>query len=101
MDNEKDIEHRLTTVEDRSKSNQHRLDEIEKRQDDLEELTSTVKVLAVREENVENDVKEIKSDVKILTSKPGKRWDSLIEKVILTVVAAVAGFILAKLGLTP
>lgn len=101
MDNEKDIEHRLTAVEDRSKSNQHRLDEIEKRQDDLEELTSTVKVLAVREENVENDVKEIKSDVKILTSKPGKRWDNLVEKIILTVVAAVAGFILAKLGLTP
>jgi predicted nucleic acid-binding Zn-ribbon protein len=101
VDNEKDIEHRLTAVEDRSKSNQHRLDEIEKRQDDLEELTSTVKVLAVREENVENDVKEIKSDVKILTSKPGKKWDSLVEKVILTIVAAVAGFILAKLGLTP
>lgn len=98
---EKDIEHRLTAVEDRSKSNQHRLNEIEKRQDDLEELTSTVKVLAVREENVENDVKEIKNDVKILTNKPGKRWDSLVDKIILTIAAAVVGFILAKIGLTP
>ena len=40
------IEHRLTEVEDRSKSNQHRLDEMEKRQDDIEELITTVKVLA-------------------------------------------------------
>lgn len=96
-----DLEHekRLTEVEDRAKSNSHRLDEIEKRQDDLEELTSTVKVLAVREENVENDVKEIKSDVKSLTNKSGQRWDSLVEKIIFTVVAAIVGFVLAKIGL--
>ena len=93
------IEHRLTEVEERSKSNSHRLDDMEKRQDDLDELVSVVKVLAVREENVENDVKEIKSDVKSLTSKPAKRWDSLVNQLITIVVAAIAGFILAKLGL--
>lgn len=96
-----DLQHeeRLSKVEERSKSNSHRLDELEKRQDNLDELVGTVKVLAVREENVENDVKEIKSDVKILTSKPGKRWDSMVEKIILTVIAAIAGFILAQIGL--
>ena len=93
------IEHRLTEVEERAKSNSHRLDEMEKRQDDLEELTSTVKVLAVREENVENDVKEIKSDVKSLTSKPGKRWDSLVDKIIWAVAGAVVAFALSKIGL--
>ena len=95
-----DMEHerRLTEVEDRAKSNSHRLDELEKRQDNLDELVGTVKVLAVREENVENDVKEIKSDVKSLTSKSGQRWDSMVEKIILTVIAAIAGFILAQIG---
>lgn len=93
------VEHRLTEVEARSKSNAHRLDDMEKRQDDLDELVSTVKVLAVREENVENDVKEIKNDVKSLTSKPAKRWDSLVNQLITIIVAVVAGFILAKLGL--
>lgn len=92
-------ERRLTEVEERSKSNTHRLDEVEKRQNDLEELTSTVKVLAVREENVENDVKEIKNDVKSLTNKSGQRWDSLVEKIVFTVVAAIVGFVLAKIGL--
>ncbi len=95
-----DLEHekRLTEVESRSKSNTHRLDEVEKRQDNLDELVGTVKALAVREENVESDVKEIKSDVKILTSKPGQRWDGLIDKIILTVAAAIVGFILARFG---
>lgn len=96
-----DLEHekRLTEVEERAKSNSHRLDEIEKRQDNLDDLVSTVKVLAVREENVENDVKEIKSDVKSLTNKPAQRWDSLVDKIIITIAAAVIGFILAKIGL--
>lgn len=93
------IEHRLSVAEERSKSNAHRLDEVEKRQDNLDELVSTVKVLAVREEAVESDVKEIKSDVKALTQKPGKKWESLSDQVIKLVVAAVAGFILAKIGL--
>ena len=96
---ETEYEHRLTEVEERAKSNSHRLDEVEKRQDDLDELVSTVKVLAVREENVETDVKEIKSDVKSLTNKPAQRWDIMVEKVIWAVVAAVVGFMLAQIGL--
>lgn len=95
---EREFEHRLTEVEERSKSNTHRLDEMEKRQDNLDELVGTVKVLAVREENVEKDVKEIKTDVKNLTGKSGQRWDNLINQIITIVVAAVAGFVLAKFG---
>ena len=58
----------------------------------------TVEVLAVREGNVENDVKEIKNDVKTLTNKPAKRWDNLVDKIISLLIAGVVGFILAKLG---
>ena len=92
-------EHRLTEVEERSKSNSHRLDEVEKRQDNLDELVGTVKVLAVREEAVENNVKEIKADVKTLTNKPAKRWDSLVDKTIMVVLGAVLGFLLTQIGL--
>lgn len=96
---ETSIEHRLTEVEERSKSNTHRLDDMERRQDNLDELVGTVKVLADREERVEDDVKEIKSDVKTLASKPAKRWDNLINQIITIIIAAIAGFILAKIGL--
>lgn len=96
-----DLEHekRLTTVETRSESNERRIEEVEKRQTSLETLTSTVKVLAEREERVENDVKEIKSDVKTINAKAGKRWESLVSQIITILVAAVIGFILAKIGL--
>ena len=92
-------EHRLTALEDATESNTKRIDELEKRQDNLDELVSTVKVLAIREEKVESDVKEIKVDVKNLADIPAKRWNTLIEKIILAVAAAVVGFILAQIGL--
>lgn len=34
-----------------------------------------------------------------LESKPGKRWDSMVEKAIWAVIAAVITFLLARLGL--
>lgn len=92
-------ERRLTKVEDRSLENERRIDELEKRQDNLDELVGTVKVLAVRQENVESVVTEIKEDVKGLTGKSGKRWDAAVEKIIMLVLTAVVVFILAKIGL--
>lgn len=93
------IEHRLTEVEERSKSNSHRIDEIEKRQDNLDDLVGTVKVLADREKRVEGDVKEIKDDVKSIKDKPAKRWETVVTCIITGIVAALVGFIVAKLGL--
>lgn len=96
---EKEYEHRLTEVEERSKSNTHRIDKFEKQQEEFVELVVSVKTLAEREQNVENDVKEIKNDVKTLTGKPGKRWDSLVDKIIVALTAAVIGFLLSQIGL--
>lgn len=95
-----DLEHerRLAAVEDRAKSNTHRLDEVEQRQDNLDKLVTSVEVLATRQETVESDVKEIKSDVKELAGKPGKRWENLVDKVLLVVVTAIVTFLLARLG---
>lgn len=99
MEEKLDIEHRLTSVEDRSKSNTKRLDEVEKRQDNLDDLVSTVKVLAIREENVESDVKEIKTDVKSLKEIPAKRWNAMVEKILLVAVGMIITFLLTKIGL--
>ena len=98
MEQQLDVEHRLTTVEDRSKSNTKRLDDVEKRQDNLDDLVSTVKVLAIREENVESDVKEIKSDVKSLKDVPAKRWNSVVEKFLLIAAGAIGSYIMTRLG---
>ena len=89
----------LAEVNARSKSNQHRLDEVEKRQDKLDDLVSAVNVLATKEQNVENDVKEIKNDVKSLTMKPAKMWDGVVEKITFTIVGIVLAYIFSKIGM--
>lgn len=98
MDNS-NIEHRLALVEDQMKSNVTRIDTLEKRQNTLDDLVSSVKVLAVKEENVEADVKEIKQDVKDLTEKPMKKWDNVTETIIAVLVTAIVTYMLSRLGL--
>ena len=96
-----DLEHaeRLTAVEERAKSNTKRLDEVEAAQKDLGALVASVNALAIKEENVEKDVKEIKGDVKELAGKGGRRWDSVIDKIITVIVAAIVTYALSKLGI--
>lgn len=91
---------RLVELEALARSNAHRMNILEKQQDNLEELVTAVKVLAIREEKVEEDIKEIKGDVKSLTGKSGQRWDSMVEKIIGLIIAAVVGYFLAHLGMS-
>lgn len=95
---ENNYEHRLTEVEERTKTCFRRIDDLEKRQDNLDELVGTVKELAIREEKVEENVKEIKADVKTLTNKPAENWHEIVKTLIGVIVAAIAGFVLAKIG---
>lgn len=96
-----DLEHerRLSDVEGRSKDNTRRIEDLEERQDKFDSLNTTIQLLAEREKRVEDDVGEIKSNVKSLINKPGQRWDNLIDKIVTVLVAAIVGFILGKIGL--
>ena len=94
-----DIAVKVTEVDQRTKSNTHRIDKLEERQDNLDRLVSSVATLATEQEHIKDDVTEIKTDVKALTEKPAKRWESVVEKIVLLVVAGVVGFLLAQIGI--
>ncbi len=88
------IEKMVQEALDSTKSAHKRIDRMEKRQDNLEELTNAFSVLQNEQEHIKTDVGEIKDDVKQLVSKPAKRWDRLIDKAIAVVVGAAIGFLL-------
>ena len=97
---------RLAEVEARSKSNTHRLDEMDWKVDTLQRLTTAVEVMAAEQRHQSETMAEIKSDVTVLGQKvdvierkPGKRWEGIIEKTIWAVCAAIITFLLAKIGL--
>ena len=89
----------LTEVDERSKDNRRRLDCVEKRQGELDKLVSSVAVIATKLQTFEEDIKEIKTDVKILMEKPARRWESVVDKILMTALGAMVIYILAQIGL--
>ena len=49
--------------------------------------------------NVENNVSEMKKDIKEIKDKPGKRMDAIWGYIISTIAGAIVTFILVKVGL--
>ena len=97
MDNT-DLAVKLQKVDDRSQRNEGRIKKLEENQTALTELALSVKEVATDQTNMKNDITEIKKDVKNLSSIPAKRWEAVVEKVILVVVGALIAFLLGKLG---
>ena len=76
-----------------------RVEAIEKRQKDMEDLISSVAVLAQRMGAVEKNVAEMSVNIRTILDKPGKRWDNVIEKALLVAVGAVVAWLLSQVGI--
>lgn len=96
-----DLEHerRLTQVEQRSKSNTHRLEKLEESTEAINRLATSMEVMVNKQEQVAETVEKLDGKVTALEQKPAKRVDGLIDKIIWAVCAAVITFLLARLGL--
>ena len=76
-----------------------RIEAMETRQKDMEDLISSVAVLAQRMGTVEKNVSEMSVNIRTIMDKPAKRWDSVVEKTLLVVVGAVVAWLLAQAGI--
>lgn len=94
MTNEEMAE-RIVEVEQRSKSNTHRLDAVEKNQEALNSIATSVAVMAEQQKNISDKVDTIDAKVDTLEAKPGKRWDGLVDKVLLVLAGAFVAWIAA------
>ena len=78
----------LQEVKDRSLRNEGRIKKLEENQHALNDLALSVRELATDQDNMKNDITEIKTDVKALTAKPAKRWDGIVDKVLYAIIGA-------------
>lgn len=97
---------KVVEIDQRSKSNTHRLDALEGQVDAVNRLATSVEVLVTENKHQTETIKEIKTNVsnldkkvETIEQKPAKKWDSMAEKVLWTLFAAVIGFALAYLGI--
>ena len=93
------MEHRLAEVEQRSKSNTHRIDELAQEQKALNELATSVALMTQEQKDIREDISEEQQDVKSLTHLPAKRWNDVIEKIVWLVLGGAVAALLAQAGI--
>ncbi len=92
----------LAEVEARSKSNTHRIDQLEKSTEALNKLATAVEVMATKQDTMAETLNRLDAKVETIEKKPAKRWESLVEKVLYglvgALVTALAAGLLATMG---
>ena len=81
-------EHRLTVVEDRSLRNEGRIKKLENEHEVLHDMAKSLAVMAEKQSSMGESVDRLEHKVDTLESKPGKRWDGLVDKVLFVVAGA-------------
>ena len=93
------IQAQIASLDARCKSNTHRINDLETDNKALHQLATSVEVLATKQETIESNVNEIKTDVKTLKALPGSRWEGLITAAVTAIVSGLVGYALALAGL--
>ena len=91
------IKHQMT--DDRSIRNAGRIKKLESESKTLHNLATSVAVMVEQLKGMNTNISTLTSEMEQIKSKPAKRWDDLVDKVIWSVAAALIGFALAKIGL--
>lgn len=93
------IQAKIVEIDQRSKSNTQRIDDLEADNKALHQLATSVEVLATKQETIEANISEIKDDVKSLKAIPGGKWEALVKATVTAIVGALVGFALAHAGI--
>lgn len=80
------------------------LEKMDEKNDRLVEKVESIKECVTAQLQTMNELnergKQNRAKIEALEAKPGKRWESIVEKAIWSVCAAVIAFLLAQLGLS-
>ena len=100
------MESRLTALEQRCKSNGHRLEQVERQQEAIHSLAASLQVMAAEQKHqtqaintVREDVSRLDGKVDALEMKPGKRWEGLVQNLLYAFGGALVAYIATRLGL--
>ena len=89
-ENEAAIRERLTAVESSVKSARHRIDNIE-------ELTQSVKSLAVETKYLKEDISDVKEKIDVIAGRPSQILTVIITALITATVSGFVGFAITNL----
>ena len=65
----------------------------------MRNLTTSVEKIATKQDSMEKDMGELKADAKNIAEKPARRWESIVEKVLLTAIGIIVAYLFAQIGI--
>ena len=121
MTNEQLVQH-IAATEQHLTDHETRINKLEKDQKAIQSLATSVAVMASEQKRMGEDINKTtetldaikntiekipdrqsfeqqKEEIEALKMKPAKRWESIVEKVILVIVGGVVAFVMTKIGI--
>lgn len=94
-----ELEVKLQKLFDADKMTQARLNKLAVVAEDIQSLNLSVAKLADNMQQMLTAQREQNERLKILESKPAKRWESVTDKLLMLIVGVLFGLVLMKLGI--
>ncbi|MBE6963905.1 MAG: hypothetical protein E7429_07430 [Ruminococcaceae bacterium] len=95
---EQEVTAQLAGMEEKTAQLLRRVDRLEEAQTALNRLATAVEVLATRQETMGKSVQRLNEKLDDLEHRPVKRWDGLVDKLLLALAGAFAAFLLGGQG---
>ena len=90
----------LAEVKARAESNSKRLNKLEELTDVVHELATAMRLMADKQERTATNVEQLGAKLTALEQAPTRRWKFVIEKIAISAIATIVGYMLAKLGIS-
>ena len=102
--NETEMEHRLTEVESRSKSNTHRIDKLERVTEEIHTMSTTMIQLVEEVKHTNETVSSLNQKVEKMDSRvddmeraPGREWSNARRALVSAVTGGIVTFLITGL----
>lgn len=94
-----EIEHRLTEVEQRTKSNTTRLNEHDEKLKNNSEMIGAIKELATEVKYMRGDLNETIERLNKLENKDGDKWEKFKWLLVAGIITIILGYLAVSIGL--
>lgn len=101
-----DLELKFVKMDESFKSMHMRFNDIQKDIKSVNELAFSIHEIALEMKAMRADVNEVKTDlgknierVQAIEHKPAKKWEAIVDKILMVVVAGIMAYIMSHFGM--
>ena len=92
-------EEHMKRVDDENARQNHRISNLEKAKEQVQNITSAIERLATNMEHMAEEQKDQGNRLKALESKDGEMWRKITSYTLTAIISIILGFVASRLGL--